>query len=218
MSTDERITRAQEFYERSVFGGEDGVLAEADEGLDDLEADLALARGRVIHARYLVRHVEDARELALFERAVELYQELGDDRGQGEALLWVGIFHQVVRGNQTGAVPFLVRALELAEAAGDRLTMSYALRHLGIADHVAGNLEAARDQLEESVRLRRQIGFLPGVAANLVGLTYIALGQGRADDARSLIEEAARIATASRAAGIMPSIEEARSALGPAPD
>ena len=60
--------------------------------------------------------------------------------------------------------------------------MSYALRHLSIAEHTAGRLEAARRLLEESVRLRREVGFLPGVAANLVGLIYIAAAQGRRDE------------------------------------
>jgi Flp pilus assembly protein TadD len=51
--------------------------------------------------------------------------------------------------------------------------MSEALRHLGIAEHRAGRLDTARQRLEESVRLRREIGLMPGVAANLVGLAYI---------------------------------------------
>jgi hypothetical protein len=36
------------------------------------------------------------------------------------------------------------------------LTLSYALRHLGIAEHRAGHLDQARSYLEESTRLRRQ--------------------------------------------------------------
>jgi hypothetical protein len=58
----------------------------------------------------------------------------------------------------------------LAAQVGDKLTMSYAVRHLGIAEYVADRLDRARERLAESVRLRRELGFLPGVAANLVGL------------------------------------------------
>jgi hypothetical protein len=134
----------------------------------------------------------------LFERAAQLYQMLGDVRGEGESLFWVGIVHQVVRHDDDTAVPILQRSYELATRA-DTLTLSYALRHLGVAEHAAGRLDAARERLEESVRLRREIGFMPGVAASLVGLSYIAVAQGRRDEARALVEEAGAIAEASGA-------------------
>jgi hypothetical protein len=53
MSPDERIERAGLLYERAVFGGDTGVLAIAERELDGVEADLALARGRIVHARSL---------------------------------------------------------------------------------------------------------------------------------------------------------------------
>ncbi|MGW7007353.1 tetratricopeptide repeat protein [Streptomyces sp. NPDC054933] len=213
LNADERIERAGQLYERAVFGGDASALATADLGLDAVEADLALARGRVIHARFLEQRDEDPRELAFFERAVQLYRMLGDVRGEGESLFWVGTFHQIVRGDDDAAVPSLEQSYELATQVGDKLTMSYALRHLGIAEHRAGRLDTARERLEASVRLRREIGFLPGVAANLVGLAYIAAGQKRREDALALVEEAAAIAEASGAQGIMRSVDEARTQL-----
>jgi tetratricopeptide (TPR) repeat protein len=145
----------------------------------------------------------------MFRRAARLYRALGDARGEGEALFWVGCFHQVVRNDESTAVPALERSLELAAKARDKLTESYALRHLGIAEHQAGRLDAARERLEESLRLRREVGFMAGVAANLVGLIHIAAAEGRRDDALALAEEAAEIAEASGAQGIMRQVEEA---------
>lgn len=220
MDSDERIERTRRLYERAVFGGDAGALAIAERALDAVEADLALARGRVIHGRFLEQQNQDpeyrngdADELAFFERAAHLYQALGDVRGQAESLFWIGTFHQVVRGDNDSAVPALDRSYELAAEVGDELTMSYALRHLGIAAHVAGDTHSARARLEESVRLRRRIGFLPGVAANLVGLAYIAAQEGRLDDARSLVEEAGQIAEATDAQGVLRSVDEARKHL-----
>lgn len=220
MSAQERIERAGLLYERSVFGGDATALAAADRELDAVEADLALARGRVIHARFLEQRAadpgqarEDSRELALFERAAHLYRVAGDLGGEAESLFWIGCFHQVVRRDDGAAAPALQRSRELAQRAGDKKTMSYALRHQGIAEHAAGRLDAARERLEESVRLRREIGFTPGVAANLVGLAYIAAGQGRRDDALALVEEAGAIASASGARGILRHVEEARAAV-----
>jgi tetratricopeptide (TPR) repeat protein len=196
------------------------ALAVADLELDAVEADLALARGRVIHGRFLEQRTEDPEqaaedphELELFERAAHLYQALGDMRGEAESLFWVGCFHQVVRRDNDAAVPVLQRSLELAAQVGDKKTMSEALRHLGIAEHAAGRLDTAREQLEEPIRLRRELGLLPGLAANMVGLIYIALAEGRHDDALALIEEAAALAEASGAHGIMRQVEEARAQI-----
>lgn len=186
-----------------------------------MEAELALARGRLRHTRYLQQRDEnpdpigrDGVELQLFERALELYQHIGDVAGVGEATLWIGLFHQVVEENDQVAVPHFEQARELAIQTDDQLMLSEALRHLGIAEHRAGRLESARDHLEESMRIRREHGFLSGVASNLVGLIYIAAAQGRRDDARALLDEADAIASEAGAARISQHLREARSNLG----
>jgi hypothetical protein len=70
----------------------------------------------------------------------------GDVRGEAESLFWVGCFHQVVRRDNDAAVPVLQRSCELAAQVGDKLTMSDALRQLGIAEHVAGRADKARER------------------------------------------------------------------------
>ncbi|MFG1883595.1 tetratricopeptide repeat protein [Micromonospora sp. NPDC049102] len=178
----------------------------------------ALARGRILHARFLDERarsgtspVEDAAELPLFERASELYQALADNRGQAEALFWIGCLHQIVRRDNETAIPYLDRSRQLAAQVGDRSTQAEALRHLGIAAHMAGRLDEARERLEESSRLRREVGALPGVAANMVGLAYVAAAQDRHADALATLDEAAAIAQAHGAHVIVRQVEEARS-------
>jgi tetratricopeptide (TPR) repeat protein len=213
VTTDDRLVRAKDLYERSVFHGEPDALAEADEILDAVEADLTLARGRIRHARYLAERQEVPEEKDLFERAASLYRALGDPRGEAEALFWIGTFEQVVRGDDTAALPAFLRAHDLATEVGDRLTLSYVVRHLGFVDMAAGDLAAARGRLEQSVALRREIGFLPGVAAGLLALAELAAEDGRAGEARALLDEAAATARTSGAAGIMRWIEAAREAV-----
>jgi len=75
----------------------------------------------------------------------------------------------------------------------------------GVAIALASQPTLAADKLK--------IGFLPGVAANMVGLIYIAAGQRRPDDALALLDQAEAIAQASGARGIMRQIEEARAAV-----
>ncbi|MGR6317372.1 tetratricopeptide repeat protein [Micromonospora soli] len=216
MATADRIELARELYEKAVFGGDSGALATADRTLDAVEADLALARGRVLHARYLEDEVEDPRELELFERAAELYRQLGDARGEGEARFWVGCVHQVIRGDEEAATPALARARELAAQADDKLTLSYVLRHLAYVDQAAGRLDVARQLMEESTRLRREVGFLPGVAANLLALGYLAADEGDPERAVALVGEATAVAESSGAHGIVRWAEEARADLTPA--
>ncbi|MFE9188783.1 tetratricopeptide repeat protein [Micromonospora sp. NPDC007208] len=211
---DARLVRAQVRYEQAVFGGDAKSLDEAERDLTALDADVALARGRLLHARFLDTGLEDAEELPLFERAARLYQELGDARGEGESLFWVGTVHQVIRQDQASADPAFARACELATAAGDELTLSYVLRHLCFGEQAAGRVDGARELLTESTRLRRKLSFTAGVAANLIGLADLAASDGDRDAARELLNEAAGLAADSGAHGVGRWVEEARDELG----
>lgn len=220
MNADDRIKLAEARYEQAVYGGDLSTLAEADRDLDAVEADTALARGRIRHARFLHERAEagsapaeDPAELPLFERACELYRALGDARGEAEALFWIGCVHQVIRRDNETAVPILERSCELAAQTGDTPTQAEALRHLGIAAHAAGRLDEARERLEESSRLRQKTGPLAAVAANLVGLAYIAAAQERRADALRTLDEAHAIARAHGADAIVRQIEQARTQI-----
>lgn len=207
---DERVRVAGELFERAVFGGEFDGLASADAGLNAAEAELLLARGKVLHGRFLQNRVEDPHELTLFERALELCRSVDDERGQAEAFFWIGCFHQVVRDDIEPAVSAFTLSRALAEKSGDDLTLSYVLRHLGFAAHAAGDLDEARALLEQSTALRRTLGFTAGVAANLVGIIYIAKAQGRSNEARALADEATDLAASVGAAAISAQVAEAR--------
>jgi tetratricopeptide (TPR) repeat protein len=197
------IERANSLYELATFGGNVDATDIAERELDAVEANLALARGRILHARFLLRRKEDPRELELFQQAARLFEALGDSRGEGEALFWVGTAHQVVRGDSETALPFFSRSYTLATQAGDTLTMSYAVRHLGFIDMAEGRTDSARDRFEESVRLRREIGFLPGVAAGL-----LTLAQCVGDE--SLLDQAASVARECGASAVLGWIEQTR--------
>jgi hypothetical protein len=99
------------------------------------------------------------------------------------------------------------QAVHLYQAIGDVRGEAEALFWVGCCHQVV------RRRLEESSGLRREIGFLPGIASNMVGLIYIAAGQGRHDDALALLDQAEAIAQASGAHGIMRQVEEARAAV-----
>lgn len=210
MSADETLQRAKDVYERAVFAGETDRMPAVERDLDGVEAELALARGRLAHARFLGSRQEDPRERELFERAAQLFGELGNQPGEAESLFWLGLYHQVVRGDDGAATPHLLRAHELAVQAGDRLTQSYTSRHLGFVHLNAGDSHAAQARLEESLRLRRELDAQPLVAAALLALAELAHQRGRRVDAKALLDEADATALSSGAHGIRRWIDAAR--------
>lgn len=211
--SDPWLARADSLYERAVFGDDAAALDEAGLELDRVEAHLAIARGRLLHASFLAGEQPDDRELVLFERAVELGESLGAVDILAEALFWIGVYHQVVQAQAETALEALVRADALATQIGDRRLRSYIIRHLAFAEADAGRLELVQARLEESVRLRRELEFMPGVAAGLLALAEYMSRTGRPEEAMKLAEEARATAEASEANGIIRWVDELQGRL-----
>ncbi|MGV9289031.1 tetratricopeptide repeat protein [Streptomyces sp. NPDC003719] len=204
------VEQAGELFEAAMFGGDTSALDRSDDVLDAVEAPLSMARGKVLHVRFLNDREENSEELVLFERAAELYERLGDASGEADALFWVGCWHQVVKGDGVTGRPYFERSYALAKSVDDRMTMSYAMRHLGFADRDAGDFDRARERLTESVTLRREIGFRPGEAAGLVALAYLAAETGDPSAAFHHLDEARSVAESCDAKAVLGWIDQAR--------
>ena len=182
---------------------------------------MALARGRILHARFLERRFAGELRpgcvilgsLSCSKRRCGCSSELGDGRGQGEALFLIGCFHQVVMDDGETAVPFFDRSVAASAAVGDQMTVSYSQRHLGFAELEAGRLDAALDWFERSTLLRREAGFLPGVAANLVAMAEVAVAKGERDEALRLLDEAIEIGNGCGAARMVELAERTKADL-----
>jgi hypothetical protein len=87
------------------------------------------------------------------------------------------------------------------------------VRHLGFAYDAAGDGEQAWRAFEESIALRREDGFLPGVAAGLLTLAEAAVERGEPDRARPLLEEARALAERTGAEPFLRRIEAAQESL-----
>lgn len=209
------IGRAGVLFEAAMFGGDASALDRSDDELDAVEAPLSMARGKVLHVRFLNDHEENQQELVLFERAAELYRRLGDASGEADALFWIGCWHQVVKGDGVTGRPYFERSYTLAKSVDDRMTMSYAIRHLGFADKDAGHFDQARERLTESVVLRRDIGFRPGEAAGLVALAYLSAETGDRSAALDHLDEAESIAEECGAKAVLRWVAQARTLIRP---
>ncbi len=189
--------------------------------LDRTEADLSLARGRLVYERFLrsgpggfpAPGADGSAALPMFQNAARLYRELNDSQGEREALFWVGTLEQVINRNFPAALEALHRSSELARAGGDSLVLSCVERHLGFIDLLEGRPSEGQRHLEESVRLRRELGFAAGVAMGLVALAEFFLESHDPDRARRVLDEASSIARENGATGALQAIELARGQL-----
>ncbi|MEU5095430.1 tetratricopeptide repeat protein [Streptomyces sp. NPDC020996] len=213
MQEQEWIERAGELFEAAMFGGDASAPDRSDDMLDAIEAPLCMARGKILHVRFLNDREENSQELVLFERAAELYERLGDASGEADALFWVGCWHQVVKGDGVTGRPYFERSYELAKAVDDRMTMSYAIRHFAFADKEGGRFDQARERLNESVTLRREIGFRAGEAAGLVALAYLVAETGDRSAAFHHLDEAESVAESCGAKAVSGWIEQARTLI-----
>ncbi|MFZ1996366.1 MAG: hypothetical protein WAU75_19800 [Solirubrobacteraceae bacterium] len=213
---DSRLADLRSLYDKATFSGDESAIARSEGVLSSLEADLSMARGRLAHARFLAgseRVEADRSELAQFERAADLYGSVADERGLAEALLWIGIAHQVVGGDLEAAFEPLHRSYELARSADDLLTLSYAARHLGFLYAARGERPQARELLYESLATRRRLDFRPGIAAALLAVAEFAAEDGDRQSATSLLNEAEGAARGCEAVGVLRWISVARAAL-----
>jgi tetratricopeptide (TPR) repeat protein len=190
----------------------------SDRLLDQVEAEVALARGRLVYERYLrsgpggypAHGANGLPALPLFRTAAELFHRTGDAAREREALFWVGTLEQTLNRNYSEAAVTLERAGELAKSANDRLVLSSVERHLGFIAFLEAVPVEARAHLEESVRLRREIPFPAGVAMGLVALAELALEQKDRDGALQLLDQAAEVARSANADGALAAIGEVR--------
>ncbi|MFF6993680.1 tetratricopeptide repeat protein [Streptomyces sp. NPDC008313] len=120
----------------------------------------------------------------------------------------------MVKGDGVTGRPCFERLYALARSVDDRMTMSYAIRHLGFADKDAGHFDQARERLTESVTLRREIGFRPGEAAGLVALAYLAAETGDPSAAFHHLDEAHSVAESCGAKAVLGWIDQARTLIG----
>jgi tetratricopeptide (TPR) repeat protein len=197
---------ARVLIDQAMFGGRDT--------LDEREAALRLALthaeaagdaslmggvwdtwGFSLHAAYLDgdRASEPEHELEYFERGLALRQQSDESREIAESKFHLGLVYGVVRGDHTQARPYFEEAYRLAQAAGDDVMASYAIRHIAFARAADGDMERARADLEESLRLREAARFEPGVAMALIALASVLVQQGDKAKALSMLKRARSI-------------------------
>jgi len=121
----------------------------------------------------------ESRKMAIetLSEALDLYHEVGDDRGMANALWGIGIHHYFSNDNQGSVAPFS-EALQMYRRVGDRTQEAWTLRQLGSALYKLGQVEEARSMLLDGLRLFESAGDIAGVTMTLDRLSSVAFVDG----------------------------------------
>jgi tetratricopeptide (TPR) repeat protein len=94
------------------------------------------------------------------------------------AAFYAGLIADVLGDDESAGRAAYSQALADGTEAGDDLVVSYALRHLGDLDARAGSVDAAREQLAQSLEVRQRLGCVPHALAQQLALAELAHDSG----------------------------------------
>ncbi len=174
------------------------ALAEARSAVqahDDKQAlaTLEMAEGRFTYWKALDNTKDWGPPTDDFDRALQVYQELGDEVGLGEAMFYRGLVYQMQDDNQHARQIF-EQALALTQKTGDERMESFVVRHIGYLQQAAGEIDAARANFQKSLQLRQRNEMKVFVPFALIALAEFEAEQKNSAEAIKLIEEALPLA------------------------
>jgi non-specific serine/threonine protein kinase len=129
--------------------------------------------------------------ITLFEEAIDLGRETGENWGVSGALAQLGMVH-LGQGHHEQAVRCLEEGLVLSREVGNRLTISAALYGLALAELGRGAHARAAELYTEGLAASSEVGDKANIAYCLEGLAQVAVAQG-------FMEHAARLYGAAEA-------------------
>ncbi|HET6310461.1 MAG TPA: tetratricopeptide repeat protein [Candidatus Nitrosotalea sp.] len=128
-----------------------------------------------------------------WSEGLEIYRDLDDRHGIGQALRWVGELADW-QGDLETAQECFDRSLAIAKEVDDATLIAHIFRHLGRLAMKKGNHAAARTFLEQSLSHYEEFGELRTMTWNLGYLGLNAIESGDFAAARSYLERALAIA------------------------
>jgi CHAT domain-containing protein/uncharacterized protein HemY len=148
-----------------------------------------------------IRGNAEDREKAIgfYQQALDLYKEIGDERGEGEILGGLGLIYSNYKDYNT-ALPYYQEALKVREKVDDKLLKGNSLNSIGAIYHNLRNYSQAILYYGKAEALRAEIGDLPNLnrTKSLKANTYLASGEmlnnsGKYPEALESLEKALEI-------------------------
>jgi tetratricopeptide (TPR) repeat protein len=168
------------------------------------EAAALAQKGMVLHFRAVELPREERAsldhgpELALFEQALAMRHEIGDEHGVAESSWQVGLVHQVLRGDSEAAAPYFRDALELVERLPDvdPWLRSEVYRHVGFDRLLDEDYDPALTYLRRSQDVRDELADTRWRAGGLTALAMASRLAGKPGEAAAYARRAIETARA----------------------
>ena len=129
------------------------------------------------------------------QQALELFREVGDDRGVANALWGIGNY-RYFQAIEDHGIEFFQEALEIYRRVGEQTQEGWSLHMLGTALLRQGRFDEALTSLREALRLFHGAGDVAGIALSLDDLASEAAGRGKLERAAQLWGAARAISAA----------------------
>lgn len=171
-----RLQEGSRFLERALVGSEEAVTPPVRAKALETAVFVALNLG------------DTERAEALCAQSLDLYRQLGDQRGIGLALQFLGMIART-KGDLAAARLLLEEALACFKDRRLPFNSAWALFHLGLLEDRQGASAQARARFEESLALFRTVGDKKGLVNALYWLGWTVLHQGEASAAAVFLEE-----------------------------
>jgi predicted ATPase/DNA-binding SARP family transcriptional activator len=166
----------------------DGILARTIGAPKPLRA-LALVHG----ATFPYRQGETALAKELWEEALDLYRELGDQEGTARTTAELGAI-AVAESDFDRGVAMYEECAEMFREQGKAVRLAIALGNLGAIANMRGDRATAVRHLTEAIALSRELGDDDSLAINLHNIARSELALGRGEEGRAALTESVALA------------------------
>ncbi|MBF6614272.1 MAG: tetratricopeptide repeat protein [Chloroflexi bacterium] len=162
----------------------------ADEALDRLDREEALALGKVLarRAAFGTRLGRNTEGRDMLEQSIKLLQRFGARREVAFALNMLGMVARL-QSEYAQARAFLQESLVLFREVGDRWGIAYSLSDLGNVAYLLGEFEEAMRLHEESLNISRQAGDCRAMIFCLSDMSSVAISLGKYGAAERFCQE-----------------------------
>lgn len=157
------------------------------------EAVVANERAELAHAYFMLdaalTDLQDAQALEYRERALPIYQQIGDLVGEADVHNNIGI-DAYYEGRLDDALTSYARSLACRRRAGDLVGAATAENNIGEVLSDLGRYDEALSMFEEALAVWRRASYPVGIALACSNLGRVHVRRGRPDLAGALLDEA----------------------------
>ena len=165
-----------------------------------VEAEAVGEREALANAHYMIAWTKvnqgELGQAEHFERALSIFEELGNVKRQGDVLTYFGAM-AYWEGRWADAVELYERGRERSERAGDVVGAAIASMNIGEIRSDQGRLAEAEPAARDALRVFRAAGYSELIATDCGILGRIVSRAGRHDEAAELLAEALQLAGSS---------------------